>query len=429
MLICTALTALCLHAGPADESLEQELGALFAAELEPAAPLEARIAALGADVVPPLFACLEARAVGDEWAPGGEGFTLDGSRYEAGLAAFGLVPRSAVQALADALAEEVWSSERRSLALRVGAVARLDCARVIALATPPEEDARLERGLRHRATEAFEAALADSARDAWLVHARWSTLHPQVAECAVEAIGALEPADSLPVLTRSLGVVAGLDCGLLRAVADAARRRTSVLSADYGDAVRKILETTDDSATRYAAAVAAGALGDPRSVPRLVELVGGDDVAARIGAAQALEDITGLELDDNHDRWLAWYEEELRWWTLGSPETFAALRSSHPSRVANAIHEIGRHRLDTDGLALELVVCLDHDEDAVVRLTCEVLALQGSWNAVPGLVRLARGGDRAASEAALQALARITGHAGPADDRRWDELLERSAGR
>lgn len=217
--------------------------------------------------------------------------------------------------------------------------------------------------------------------------------------------------DDLPHLALALRQV--------EALAPLLRYADPSLAAD----VRRSL-TAPDPAVRAAAAGAAAALEDRMAIEQLIELVGDDHALVRGAAKRTLQELGGVRLGSDADRWRSWLSRERRWWEERGARVLEGLAGDDPLEVAGALAEAAGHPVHRERLAPAVAGLLSSPHDTHRRLACHALAELGARGWTEALIPLLEDGDGAVEQAAWSALGRLTLAELPPDAAAWRDWHE-----
>ena len=209
---------------------------------------------------------------------------------------------------------------------------------------------------------------------------------------------------------------------LLEGLADLARAVGGPFDERELDAVEHLLGAREEISE--AAARAAGALGDRRLVPCLVELLEAPSVRARAAAHRALVELSGRSFGPEAGTWRAWYGAELAWWEGSWPALVRVLAQGEAHELAGALASAATHGLYRAEIAPPVEDLLDHESGTVVRLACTCLRQLGARPSAPLLVPLLEDEEPAVVAAAHVALQRLTGETLPPDPVVWRSRID-----
>lgn len=374
--------------------------------------LASRLAALGPRALPTLMWTLGTRRVAG--VRHARSFELRPEELSAIREAFQLLRVEDVIAFLERLEPTHLTPQTTRAALEVlGLVGRggdLDVAWRLAVPIRPAGH-RAERTPTNRSIRAsFESALDGILeRDATgiPVLAREIGAMPRELEAAaIRAIGRTRHPASLDVLARLLSYEPAADGLILMAIREAgvdAAAQPPELAVGWR--VRSYLDH-DDVLLVLGAVHAMAILQDIEAVPRLAELLDHDEVSVRSAAESALRQITGAAFTPNSERWLAWFDAEMAWWSRTAPG-LDGLAQRPAAEAAAAINGLVTKHMFRHEITEALTPCLWHSQPDIVLLTCSVLGSLGSRGGIPALTELRGSADPRIAEAAERALSRI----------------------
>jgi len=311
-------------------------------------------------------------------------------------------------------------SARRAALLvleRAGSVAYLDPAVAIASGEVPQA-----RFLGRELEAVVGGILARDPRAERALRGRLSVERGELRRHLVRGIGSSASRQGIALLGASLFESDPHIVTLLEGLADLARAVGGPCGERELDAVQHLLAAREEISE--AAARAAGALGDRRLAPALVELLEAPSVRVRAAAHRALVELSGCSFGPDAGTWRAWYDAELAWWSESWPELTRVLEQGEADELASALASAGTHALFRTEIAPPVEELLDHASNTIVRLACSCLGQLGARPSAPLLVPLLEDGDPGVVAAAHAALQRLTGVMLPPDPVVWRSRID-----
>jgi hypothetical protein len=384
----------------------------------PIEDLAAEIAALGPAVLRPCLDTLERERVALV-VPGDRVQKLSDPQREILLRALGGLPHEAVLRAALERTELSHETAARRLTLDVlgvaGSAEHLPRLREIGLIDGEEAPPRL-------VSKAFQGALAGILeRDPSAYTALAGFLRDAPAALSGAIVGAVGDA-GLPQGLSFLEHVASFRPEHLALCANQVRLigRSGDLELDRELAQRlRWAVNPERPETCGALLLALGELRDYEAVPLLIEILASADAGLSGNALWALRRITDLNFPALPERWSAWYESELVWFTREQDFVLRDLHSGSPSAAAAAARTISERRLWREELALELMAALQRPHPTLRAPICRALERLGVDSVAPELVELLDDEDPASVQAAWRTLTALTGRELPADAMTW----------
>ncbi|HEX6882087.1 MAG TPA: HEAT repeat domain-containing protein [Planctomycetota bacterium] len=155
------------------------------------------------------------------------------------------------------------------------------------------------------------------------------------------------------------------------------------------------------------------------ALPAWIRLLAAESRGTRLRARQSLEELSGIELGSDPDRWRNWYEAESIWLETRGPAVLAQLVSADVTEVLAALREVAERRLQRDELALWVAPLLEHEAPNVRQAAIVVLEQLGSPEALPALAAALADEEPRVARAAWSALRTLTGKDLPPDEELW----------
>ena len=155
------------------------------------------------------------------------------------------------------------------------------------------------------------------------------------------------------------------------------------------------------------------------ALPAWIRLLAAESRGTRLRARQSLEELSGLELGSDPDRWRNWYEAESTWLETRGPAVLAQLVSADVTEVLAALREVAERRQQRDELALWVAPQLEHEAPNVRQAAIVVLEQLGSPEALPALAAALADEEPSVARAAWSALRALTGKELPPDEELW----------
>lgn len=276
--------------------------------------------------------------------------------------------------------------------------------------------------LRHELEESFQAALAGILRRDPRAFDQLSSFHrdaPEpLADAIVRAVGDAGDTRGLAFLEHAITFRASQTSLCASQVQRLGRSGDRQRDAELAQRLRWTLDPDQPEACG-ALVMALGELRDSESVPVLIEFLSGSHAGLAGNALWALRRITDLNFPALPERWSAWYESELAWFTREQDFALRDLHSGSPSAAAAAARAISERRLWREELAEELLTALQRPHPTLRAPICRAIERLGVDSVAPGLVDLLDDDDPASVQAALRTLTALTGRELPADSMTW----------
>lgn len=193
------------------------------------------------------------------------------------------------------------------------------------------------------------------------------------------------------------------------------------LDQEWGSFLIPLLGSGEENLAR-AAALTLGAFDHPDSVATLVR--GMEDATCAQEAHWALQQLTGLRMPHDVQRWQRWYAGEEKFFHAEYDQCRQALHGPNDARAVAAIRELSRHRLRRHEIAEELGAALLGAPDTRRRLLCNAIEATGSLEGVGALLLTIEDRDETTRAAAYKALVAITGMDLPEEPEVWRVELE-----
>jgi len=421
---------LCLFTAPRSADVARRVAAVLTRVEAPDAGAiaagAAEIASLG-DVAGVL---LDALGTGCVPGDGNDGTRLAPGQRTLLLAAVERLGPATLGRFVAEVARDPASATRVSAALRVLGAAHgtPDARAMLALARAAEErDLAVEEAL----VEVLQLAFARSAGNLVALSTEWKELGPVSASVAVRALEPLRSDEALACLRSLLGQRPEYDALLLGAIGNSLAGGFSAGAAELLAQELQPYVRSADGSQAQAAVAALGRLGEPDSVPLLLDVAEGASAPMRRAAFGALRRLGGVSLPESVELWRGWYEREQSWWEERAPARIAAVADEGEvapelsQRFALA-RELGEHPLYRDELVAALLPWLAHADPAVRILACQALGRLDSPRALAPLCALLEDDERAVAAAAHATLAELTRSSPPVRRAACQEFLRRS---
>jgi hypothetical protein len=242
---------------------------------------------------------------------------------------------------------------------------------------------------------------------------------PSLRSALVRAVGEAQDRRGLAFLAGALGEDADVDGIILSEIGRHAPLADVELAGDVAGPLRWVAKSSDDVTAIQSSVYALGRLRDEESIPLLIALLEESSSGVRTRAARALEAITGLSYRDDPDRWIAWYDNEQRWYEDHVDQLLIQLESDEEEQVFDAVRGLAKLRLYRDDTAAEILLLLRDESPAIRRLACQGLSQLGSTVAIEQLVDCLADPDDSVVQSAWIALRWLTGIDLPADHAAW----------
>lgn len=386
------------------------------------AELARRLAALGDDATPALFALVRGSGL-DELAP-------EGASADQWWCPLDRVDDVALAALAQAPPRRVVDRLRELTGGEGDLDARLAEARVLAalrssLGLPRllEILGGLEIELHNPSIRTtVRAALADllvaDLRSFPMLENGLAAFGPVQKLLVCEALVASrrpQAADVLETLLDAGGDVrpAALD-GLVTLASEVPWRVRIDLASELRELVR-----APDALVRAQALRAFGTLGDSSALPILIGVLEDADAGVRRAARDGLLALSGRRDLQTPDDWRAWMQSEATWWRETGQPLLAALAADEVT-LPDALRAATPHVVARASLAEVLAAKMPNLEPGMQRMACGTLERLGMRSAVPALIEVLYGAEPEAREAAWKALQALTGQKLPPEPKIWE---------
>jgi HEAT repeat protein len=277
-----------------------------------------------------------------------------------------------------------------------------------------------------QARDLFEEALAGLlARDPAAFDAldqRSRELSPASEVSVVRAVGAAGRVEGLPYL---IDVAAWETVPAETALAEIARLAPKVrgpCAVRLGDLLIGHASPERPQACQ-AATQALGRLGCEQAVEVLIDLLDEEHRGVRESAHWALGRITGQSLALDLERWRAWYDAELDWYSSSGAPLDSALASGDPARIAAALQEVAAHPIFGERFSPGLAEAARVAQPETRLFALHVIELVRSTGTATTLLGLLEDGDPATTERVQATLRHLTGLDGPTSADEWQEAL------
>ena len=250
--------------------------------------------------------------------------------------------------------------------------------------SPEQLDAEPNQLLVKRLERALSVRLAREPREARELDEAMEITHPALRPAIVRAAGDAPSTEAAEFLTGVLADDSSLDLLVLTELA----RVLAVTHEACGGAVEMKLGLHLSSSTvalRREACLAVGRLELFVLTEPLIDLLADEDFGVRVNAHWALEEVTGKKMQPDPNRWYAWHDRELRWWSNDAQAAFTKLNSSEAHEISAGIRALSGHRHYRHEIAEELLPLLFHEKNSIVAQVCAALGALGSGKAVPAL--------------------------------------------
>lgn len=254
------------------------------------------------------------------------------------------------------------------------------------------------------------------------IRRNWPSLSPAAVDALVRAVGRAGSPAGAPLLVSMLERRGAAPVSVLSELSGLVRADRGRRSLEGLESVRRYLDPDDPLACQTTALIL-GSLLDFESVDDLIELLEEEHPGVRGNAYRALQEISGVALRCDAERWRTWYREEIDWFEREHPRVVQQLHAPDKSEVMEALRVIGCRRLFLDELAEDLRVVLDFEDPELCLLGARTLAALGR-PAIPGLIEALDHPDDQISRLALDELRRLTGLELEASSREWSSALE-----
>ncbi len=428
--LCAMTPALCA-APPAPPAACEGLGAVRAAlvrkapeERATSAQLVSRLTALGPPAIPGLFRVVTGEGIEELFAatPGGEEPDF--------LCEPDVLGGLALEALARLPASDVVDHLRLRLAQAPERDVRLAEMRVLTAlgqARGLELVLEIARGLGHEilarpVREPLRTALTTILRSDEAAYSLLATQLPELGDELVLLVAeALEQEpDGAGILVEILGRGPALERRALEALVALEDRLPWRVHLDVRAQVRSRLTHPNDE-VRCAALLAVGRLHDADSLPALITCLEDGSAEAARAAQWSLQQVAGERESRQAGDWNAWVKAETAWLREEGALLRSELGTGEGSKMVASLRELLPHRMARDPVVEELVLLLPDLAPELQTLACDTLGRLGSRAAVPALVDLLSGEERAVREAAGRALRALCGQDLPAEPQPWEE--------
>jgi hypothetical protein len=397
------LLAVLPHPAPIPCAGDAEIETILAQARDPSASapeLGRRLAILGSDAIPDLYAVL----VRGSTTQGGELCTLQEDALLDGLASFG---RSVLHPFLEARIEAASSLEERmailSLFGRIGAGP--DFGLMIHVGKPDPTIA-LEGPARQGFEDAVAAILGrDASAGAEL--SRWILRSTADVYIPLALAATRRPTEAvLESLADCLGFDRSLDVVLLAQIGRIGEALDQPVSTEVAIDLERCLDEDEPELLREAAR-AAGRLEDFEAAERLVLLLDHEDGSVREASAWALERMSGRRFRSDVARWNSWLRAELRWFEQEFARLAPRFEQGETAVVLRTLGQVSQHRFQRHRLAQEVEIALIHDDPVVRRVACVCLARLGSSAVRTGLLDALEDPNESVVSAARAALRSI----------------------
>lgn len=250
----------------------------------------------------------------------------------------------------------------------------------------------------------------------------WDRMHPALRTYLLQALRVDAKVESLSVLLEVLAWPLDLEVRLLEEIDRLGDMLPLLEPKRVHDALSYFLFDQDPS-VRCAAAKVCSHLRGPEVVGELMTLLEDDAAEVVEAALQSLRSSTGLGFPRSRARWRLWYEEEREWAREHRVPTLSDLGSQDLAAVHSALSGALAHRLYSADWEEPITALLDSVDADRRRLGCIGLAQLGSRRALPRLLEQLEDRDGSVRDAAQIALRTLTGLTAEPDRAAWAELL------
>lgn len=391
------------------------------------AELVTRLAALGPEAVPALYAMVTGAGfdalIGEEWVPSA---WFCRPEEIPGVCANALerAPTEAVLAQVELALSGEPSFQERLVQLRILAgQGRAEGLELVLRGARELGEVELGRPSVRAALEgALEAILRRDGHALARIEKELEHLEPILAESVVAALAGSERPEAMATLERAFRLGTPARDHVARAMAELELARPWQLEGRTFRTCGAWLRGQDPD-LRAQGARLAGRLHALSALPELVDLTDPArelDPGVRRCALEALEAMAGIPLEPvGLEAWLAreesWKEERFD----GLLETVVR---GEPGAAKESLHELARHPLYRHQTARSLAESLSSQPLVVARLSCDELGRIGSRQALPGLLDVAEHLPRL-RVAAAGAMRRITGETRELTPELWRRLV------
>ncbi len=222
----------------------------------------------------------------------------------------------------------------------------------------------------------------------------------------------------LEVLVRWLGRDARLDAIILRKLGQVLERSELAVPDSTLAEIRRLL-ASPDNAVRCAAVAVLGRLRDTESFAALVALLESNHALLASTARWSLRQLIEADLGAESAPWIAWQEEEARWWSETAPAMLEDLGGADPGRAFQAVTDLVQHPFYRHELTDDLAALLARPEPGLPQAACSALVRLGSSRAVPWLVDALDSADEPTREQIAKGLRTLTGLDLPPEPSAW----------
>lgn len=386
------------------------------------AELALRLAALGADATPALFALVRGSGL-DE-------LVGDGATADQWWCPLDRVDDVALAALAQAPPRQVVDRLRELTGGEADLDARLAEARVLAalrssLGLPRllEILAGLEIELRNPSIRTIvRSALSDllvaDLRSFPLLENALAGLGPQQKLLVCEALVASRRPQAADLLETLLDAGREVRPAALDGLVTLASQVPWRVRLDLSSELRELAGVAD-ARVRAQALRAFGTLADSTALPILIGVLEDADPGVRRAAQDTLLALSGRQDLQTPEDWRAWMQSEATWWRETGQPLLAALAADEVS-LPDALRAATPHVVARASLAEVLAARMPSLEPGLQRMACGTLERLGMRSAVPALIEVLYGAEPEAREAAWKALRALTGQTLPPEPKIWE---------